>query len=93
MSLSAESQHVIDSLEAHLAAVKAAADGADEPELIEAAAQFGEDVLELLREWGVGLRQGAQASTNGADSAVDAPAASELSQPAPGDVGAAKAAA
>ena len=87
---------MIDSLEAHLAAVKAAADGADEPELIEAAAQFGEDVLELLREWGVGLRQGqanTQASTNGADSAVDAPAASELSQPAPGDVGAAKAAA
>ena len=52
MALTPESQHVIDSLEAHLAAVKAAAGSGDEPELVEAAAQFGEDVLELLRQWG-----------------------------------------
>lgn len=55
MPLSAEAQHVVDSLEAHLVAVKAAADGSA-PQLAAHAKQFGEDALAALEAFGATIR-------------------------------------
>jgi ABC-type uncharacterized transport system involved in gliding motility auxiliary subunit len=54
-NLSAEAQHVIDSLEAHLGAIVKAAQS-QSPALVSAVAKFGDDALAKLESWGVELR-------------------------------------
>jgi ABC-type uncharacterized transport system involved in gliding motility auxiliary subunit len=54
-NLSAEAQHVIDSLEAHLGAIVKAAQN-QSPALVSAVAKFGDDALAKLEAWGVQLR-------------------------------------
>jgi hypothetical protein len=54
-ALSAEAQHVIDSLEAHLGAIVKAAQN-QSPALVAVAAEFGDEALAKLEAWGLSLR-------------------------------------
>lgn len=55
VALPASAQHVIDSLESHLGAVLEHAKTAS-PGAVAVLAKFGEDVLDKLESWGVGIR-------------------------------------
>jgi hypothetical protein len=77
VGISAEAQHVLNSLEAHLAAVKAAAASGGE-RVIQAAEDAWEDVMASLKAWGVEFSgssaAGAPPASAGSSAAAAAPA-------------------
>jgi hypothetical protein len=101
-SLSAEAQHVIDSLEAHLGAIVKAAQS-QSPALVAEVAKFGDAALGKLEAWGLTLRGEVQALENPANAApagtfagsnlCTGPAAAAPVGAAPAGIGAAFAAA
>ena len=63
MSLSAEGQHLIDSLEAHYRAVKAIAEGQADEQLVKHVEGCHEAVLKAVEGWGKANVVGQPAST------------------------------